>query len=99
MLYRQTTEEHVFSLFEIAQVFMGGDCMSRIIKEPFEPRRRHFIINYRREFSRVSGIFCRLQRSSIAFPKLANASGEDICMIVLLVSLLVTTLLLPWIVL
>jgi hypothetical protein len=99
MLYRQSTEEHVFSLFETAQVFMGGDCMSRIIKEPFEPRRRHFIINYRREFSRVSGIFCRLQRSSIAFPKLANASGEDICMIVLLVSLLVTTLLLPWIVL
>jgi hypothetical protein len=99
MLYRQSTEEHVFSLFGIAQVFMGGDCMSKIIKEPFAPPRRHFMINYRREFSRVSGLFCGLQRSSIALPKLANASSEDICMIVLLVSLLVTTLLLPWVVL
>ena len=73
--------------------------MSRIIKEPFAPRRRHLMINYRREFSRVSPLSCGLKRSSIASPKLANASSEDICMIVLLITLLVTTLFLPWIVL
>jgi hypothetical protein len=74
--------------------------MSRIIiKEPFAPRRRHPMINYRGESSRVSRVSWGLQRSCIAFPKLANASSEDICMIVLLVSLFVTTLFLPWIVL
>jgi hypothetical protein len=86
MLYRQSTEEHVFSLFGIAQVFMEGDCMSRIvINEPFAPRRRHLIIDSRRR--------------STALPKLAATSGEDACMILVLVSLLLTTLLLPWIVL
>ena len=99
MLYRHSTEEHVSLLFGIAQVFTGGDYMSRIMKEPFAPRKRHPMINYRRESSLVSRLSCALQRSSIAFPKLANASSEDICMIVLLVSLLVTTLLLPWVVL
>jgi hypothetical protein len=69
--------------------------MSRIIKEPFAPPRRHLIIDYRR----ITFFFSRLQRSFIALPKLANASSEDICMVLLLVSLLVTTLLLPWIVL
>jgi hypothetical protein len=34
----------------------------------------------------------------VALLKLANTSRDDVCMIVLLVSLLVTTLLLPWIV-
>jgi len=72
--------------------------MPRIINEPFAPRRRHLMINYRREFSRVSPLSCGLKRSSIASPKL-DASSEDICMIVLLITLLVTTLFLPWIVL
>jgi hypothetical protein len=69
--------------------------MSRIIKEPFAPRRRHRMIDYRR----VTFFSCRLKGSLVALPKLANPSREDICMVVLLVSLLVTTLLLPWIVL
>jgi hypothetical protein len=73
--------------------------MSKIIKEPFAPRRRHLMIDYRRELSGVSFFSCRLKRSLVAVPKLANPSREDICMVVLLVSLLVTTLLLPWIVL
>jgi hypothetical protein len=34
-----------------------------------------------------------LQKRVVAVPKLANASRDDVCMIVLLVSLLVTTLL------
>lgn len=69
--------------------------MSKIIKEPFAPRRCHPMINYRR----ITFFFSGLRRSSIALPKLATASSEDICMVLLLVSLLVTTLLLPWIVL
>ena len=69
--------------------------MSRIIKEPFAPRRRHLMIDYRR----LTFFSCGLKRSVVAVPKLANASREEICMVVLLVSLLVTTLLLPWIVL
>jgi hypothetical protein len=74
--------------------------MSRmIIKEPFAPRRRHVMSDYRPELSRLSHLFCGLQRLFIGVRKLANVSSEDICMIVLLVSLLVTTLLLPWIVL
>jgi hypothetical protein len=73
--------------------------MSRIIKEPFAPRRRHLMMHYRRESSDVSFFACSLKRPLIALPKLANASREDICMVVLLVSLLVTTLFLPWIVL
>jgi hypothetical protein len=68
--------------------------MSKIIKEPFAPRRCEPMVNYHRESSRVSRLSCDLK-----LRKLANASSEDICMIVLLVSLLVTTLLLPWIVL
>ena len=55
--------------------------MSRIIKEPFAPRRRHFMMDYR-------GFF--------GIHKLIEASLEDLCMIVLLVSLALTTLLLPW---
>jgi hypothetical protein len=73
--------------------------MSRIIKEPFPPRRRHPMIHYRRELSRVTLFSCRLQRSVIALRQLANAYHEEICMAVLSISLLVTTLLLPWIVL
>ena len=73
--------------------------MSRIIKESFAPQRRHLMIDCHRELSAVSLFSCRLKRSVVALPKLANASREDICMVVLLVSLLVTTLLFPWIVL
>jgi hypothetical protein len=40
-----------------------------------------------------------LQRTVVGVPKLAHASREDICMVVLFVCLLMTTLLLPWIVL
>jgi hypothetical protein len=65
--------------------------MSRIIKEPFAPRRR--------ELSDPGFFYYRLKRSLVGFRKLAEASRYDLCMIVLLVSLLVTTLLLPWILL
>ena len=95
MLYRQSTEEHLYLLFGIDQLLIGGDCMARIIKEPFTPRKHRPMIHYRR----ITFFFNHLQRSFIALPKLANASSEDICMILLLVSLLVTTLLLPWVVL
>jgi hypothetical protein len=73
--------------------------MSRIIKEPFEPRRRHLMIDYGRELSGVSFLCSRFQRSLVGIHKLAEASLDDFCMMVLLVSLLVTTLILPWIVL
>ena len=99
MLYRLSIEEHPYLLFGIAQLLIGGDSMSKITKEPFAPRRCHPMISYRRESSRVSRLSCGLQRLFIGLRKLATASSEDICMIVLLVTLLVTTLLLPWIVL
>jgi hypothetical protein len=73
--------------------------MSRIIKEPFAPRRRDLMIHYRRKLSRISHLSLGLQRSFISLQKLDSASREDICLVLLLVSLLVTTLLLPWIVL
>ena len=73
--------------------------MAKIIKEPFAPRRRELMIHYRRKLSRISHLSRRLQRSSIGLQKLANASSEDICMLLLVVTLLVTTLLLPWVVL
>jgi hypothetical protein len=73
--------------------------MSKIIKEPFAPRRCHPMINYRRESSRVSRLSWGLQRLFIGLRKLAHSSREDICIILLLVTLLVTTLLLPWVVL
>lgn len=72
--------------------------MFTIIKEPFAPRRRHLVIDYRRTLSSVSFFGCRLKRSLVGAHKLAEASLDNLCMIVLLVSLLVTTLLLPWIV-
>jgi hypothetical protein len=70
--------------------------MSRIIKEPFAPRRRHFMMG--RAWSGVNFLPWRLKGSLVGIHKLAQASLDDLCMIVLLVSLLVTTLLLPWIV-
>ena len=81
--------------------------MPTIIKEPFAPRRRHPMMSYRRVLLMIayhlqlSGVsfFCRLKSSILPVRKLADASLDDICMIVLLISLLVTTLLLPWIVL
>jgi hypothetical protein len=51
--------------------------MSKIIKEPFAPRRCDPMINYHRESSRVSRLSFGLQ-----LRKLAIASSEDICMIV-----------------
>ena len=72
--------------------------MAKIIKEPFAPKRRHFMMDYHRPLSGVS-FFSRLKASLVGVHKLAQAPLDDLCMIVLLVSLLVTTLLLPWIVL
>jgi hypothetical protein len=99
MLYQQSTEEHVYLLFGIAQVFMGGDCMSRIIKEPVAPPRRDFMIDYSQGSSAFSFLSYRVKRSFIVLPKLADTSSEDACMVLVLASLLLTTLLLPWIVL
>ena len=73
--------------------------MPKIIEEPFAPRRRHLIIDYRQAFSRVSSLPWRLKAPLVGIHKLAEAPLDDLCMIVLLVSLAVTTLLLPWIVL
>jgi hypothetical protein len=78
--------------------------MSRIIKEPFSPRKRHLMSDYRRELLMIDyhrglsgvSVFSRLERSLIG---VRNLTLDDPCMIVLLVSMLVTTLLLPWIVL
>ena len=80
--------------------------MSRIIKEPFAPRRRHLITDYRRELLKMNyhrelsalSFFSRLKGSLVGINKLVQASLDDLCIIVLFVSLLVTTLLLPWIV-
>jgi hypothetical protein len=72
--------------------------MAKIIKEPFAPKRRHFMMDYHRQLSGVS-FFSRLKASLVGVHKLAQAPLDNLCMIVLLVSLLVTTLLLPWIVL
>ena len=73
--------------------------MSKIIKEPFARRRRHLMIDYRQSLSGVSFFSCGLKRSLVRIHKLAEAPLDDLCMIVLLVSLLTTTLLLPLIVL
>ena len=70
--------------------------MSRIIKEPFAPRRRRPMIGYTGEWSRG---WSWLDSAVVRVQKLAEASREDVCIVVLLVCLLVTTLLLPWIVL
>ena len=68
--------------------------MSRIIKEP-APRRRPIVGcagGWSRRWSWLDSAVVRVQ-------KLAGTSREDVCIMVLLVCLLVTTLLLPWIVL
>jgi hypothetical protein len=80
--------------------------MSRLIKEPFAPRRRYSMSNYRRELlmldyhrhlRRVSFFSCRLKKLLVGVRKLAQGSVDDLSIVVLLVSLLVTILLLPWI--
>lgn len=71
--------------------------MSRIIKEPFEPRRRHLVFGNGAASS--GDWWSSLQGMLVGVPKLRNAAHEDICMVVLLVCLLITTLLLPWIIL
>lgn len=70
--------------------------MSKIIKEPFTPRRRQPMIGYSGEWSRR---WSWLDSAVVRIQKLAEASPEDVCMMILLVCLLVTTLFLPWIVL
>ena len=70
--------------------------MPRIIKEPFAPRRRRPMIGYMGGWSRR---WSWLDSAVVRLQKLARASSEDICMVVLLACLLLTTLLLPWIVL
>jgi hypothetical protein len=47
----------------------------------------------------VSSLYQRLLRSALRVNKLANASLEDLCIMVLLLFLLFTTLLLPWVLL
>ena len=68
--------------------------MTRVIKEPFAPRRRRPIVGageWSRRWSWIDSAVVRVQKS-------AGTSREDVFMVVLLVCLLVTTLLLPWIV-
>ena len=69
--------------------------MSRIIKEPFAPRRRRPIVGGAGEWSRK---WSWLDTTVVGVKKLAGTSPEDVCIVVLLVCLLVTTLLLPLIV-
>ena len=60
--------------------------MSRIIKEPFSPRKRHLMSDYRRELlmidyhRRLSGVsvFSRLERSLIRVRNLAEASLDPL---------------------
>lgn len=70
--------------------------MSRIIKEPFAPRRRRPMIGYLGAWSRK---WSWLDSAVVQVEKLAGTSPEDVCIMVLLVCLLVTTLILPLIVL
>ena len=72
--------------------------MSRIIKEPFAPQRHRSIVDYI-GIASVSSLYHRLLRSALRINKLADASLEDLCMVVLLLFLLFTTLLLPWVLL
>jgi hypothetical protein len=69
--------------------------MSRIIKEPFAPRRRRLMIGYVGAWSRG---WSWLDSAVVRAQKLADAPREDVCMVILLFCLLMTTLLLPWIV-
>ena len=70
--------------------------MSRIIKEPFTPRRRRPMIGHLGEWSRR---WSWLDSAVVRVKKLVDTSPEDVCIVVLLVGLLLTTLLLPLIVL
>jgi hypothetical protein len=72
--------------------------MSRIIKEPFAPRRRHSTIGHL-GVRNISSFYQRLLRSALGADRLAEASLEDLCILVLLLFLLFTTLLLPWVLL
>jgi hypothetical protein len=72
--------------------------MSRIVKEPFAPRRHHCMVDHVGVRS-VSALYRRLLRSVLGVNKLAQASFEDLRMVVLLFFLLFTTLLLPWVLL
>jgi hypothetical protein len=71
--------------------------MPRIIKEPFAPRRRHLIFGSCGKWN--GGWWFALQRTILGVLNLTKASREDICMVVLLACLLLTTLVWPWIVL
>jgi hypothetical protein len=70
--------------------------MSRIIKEPFAPRRRRPIVGCAGGWSRK---WSWLDSTVVRLKKLAGTSREDVCILVLWVCLWVTTLLLPLIVL
>jgi hypothetical protein len=72
--------------------------MSSVIKEPFAPRRYRYIVDHI-EVASVSSLYQRLLRSALRVNKLADASLEDLCMLVLSLFLLFTTLLLPWVLL
>jgi hypothetical protein len=47
----------------------------------------------------VSSLYRRLKRSALGVENLADAFLEDLCMLALLLFLLFTTLLLPWLIL
>jgi hypothetical protein len=72
--------------------------MSTIIKEPFGPRKHHFIADHI-AVRNVSSLYRSLKRSALGIDNLEDASLEDLCMRALLVFLLFTTLLLPWLIL
>jgi hypothetical protein len=70
--------------------------MPKIIKEPFAPRRRRPMIGFVGAWSRG---WSWLDSAVLHVQKLAEVSREDVCIVILLICLLVTTLFLPWIVL
>lgn len=88
----------VLSLQGICAGVHRRNRMSRIIKEPFAPRRRHFIMDHL-GVRNVSSFYQRLLTSALGADRLAEASLEDLCIVVLLLFLLFTTLLLPWVLL
>jgi hypothetical protein len=80
------------------------NSMSIVTKEP-APQKRLLMSDYRRELLMIdyqrhlSSVSCsrRLKKSVVMARSLAEASRDDLSMLVLLVSLLATTLLLPWV--
>jgi hypothetical protein len=51
--------------------------MAKIIKEPFAPKRRHFMMDYHRQLSGVNFLPWRLKASLVRLCNLAEAPLED----------------------